>query len=66
MTLTGVVLLALALTSAAWCIVRLVYGTALANVVAVAAVVMFVGIWIVLPLAVGRPNGTPSRSDRSA
>jgi hypothetical protein len=62
MTLSGVALLALALTSAAWCIVRLVYGTALANVVAATAVVMFVGIWVILPLVVGRPNG---RTDES-
>ena len=65
MTLAGVALLALALTSAAWCIVRLVYGTALAHVVAIIAVVMFVALWIVLPRAVGRPNGSLSQSDRS-
>jgi hypothetical protein len=62
MTLAGVALLAVALTSAAWCIVRLVYGTTLAHVVATVAVVMFLGLWVVLPLAVGRPNGAPSRS----
>src|SRR5688500_13222665 len=62
MTLAGVALLAVALTSAAWCLVRLVYGTALAHVVATVAVVMFIVLWVVLPLAVGRPNGAPSRS----
>jgi len=65
MTLSGVALLALALTSAAWCIVRLVYSTALAHVVAVAAVVMFVGVWVILPLAVGRPDGGQSGNDGS-
>jgi Na+/melibiose symporter-like transporter len=65
MTLSGVALLAVALTSAAWCIVRLVYGTALANVVAVAAVMMFVGIWVVLPLAVGRPSDKRRDADGS-
>lgn len=67
MALAGVGLLAVALTSAAWCIVRLVYGTPLAHAVAAAAVVTFVGMWVVLPLAVGRPNNSsPDRSDRPA
>ena len=54
--LTGVLLLALALTSASWCIVRLVFSTALATVVAAIAVASFVALWVVLPLAAGRPN----------
>jgi hypothetical protein len=66
MTLIGVGLLAVALSASAWCIVRLVYGTALANVVAAAAVASFVGIWVVLPLAVARDNGSRSRSDDSS
>jgi hypothetical protein len=63
MTLTGVGLLAVALTASAWCIVRLVYGTGLANVVAAVAVASFVGVWLALPRAVGHPNGSRSRSD---
>ena len=64
MTLVGVGLLSVALTASAWCIVRLVYGTALANVVAAVAVASFIGIWVVLPLAVGAPDGNPSNSGR--
>jgi len=43
-----------------------VYGNALATVVAVAAVVMFVGIWVVLPLAVGRPSDKRPHTDGSS
>lgn len=56
MTMAGVVLIAVSLTSASWCIVRMVFGTAAASIVAAAALVTFVGLWLVLPLAVGRPN----------
>lgn len=56
MTLAGVVLLAASLTSALWCIVRLVFGSTEAFVVAGAAVAAFAGLWLVLPLAVGKPN----------
>jgi hypothetical protein len=63
LTLIGVGLLAVSLSAAAWCIVRLVYGTAQANVVVAVAVASFVGIWILLPLAVGRPDGSRSHSD---
>ena len=55
-TVAGIVLLAVALTSASWCITRLVFGTAAATVVAVAAAISFVLVWVVLPLSVGRPR----------
>jgi len=56
MTMAGVVLIAVSLTSASWCIVRLVFGTAAASIVAAAAVITFVGLWLVLPRTVGKPN----------
>ena len=56
MTMAGVGLLALSLTSAAWCIVRLVYSTGLASAVAAGALVTFTAFWLALPLAVGKPN----------
>jgi len=56
MTLAGVVLLAVSLTTALWCIVRMVFGTAEATVLAIAAAATFVGLWVVLPRAVGKPN----------
>jgi hypothetical protein len=56
MTLAGLVLLALSLTSAAWCIVRVVYDTTEATVVAVVAIALFVALWVALPLAYGRQS----------
>jgi len=56
MTLAGVVLLAVSLTTALWCIVRMVFGTAEATILAIAAAATFVGLWVVLPRAVGKPN----------
>ena len=45
----GIVLLATALLSASWCVVRLVFGSAAANVVAIGGVVLLAGLWAVLP-----------------
>lgn len=57
--LVGIVLLAISLTSSMWCIVRFVYSTTTATVVAAAVVALFVGLWVALPLAVGRPHRRP-------
>jgi MFS family permease len=46
----GVVMLAIALTSATWCVVRLVYGASTAAVVAAVAVALLLALWLVLPL----------------
>ncbi len=59
LAVVGMVLLAVALTTASWCITRLVFGTAAATVVAVCAVTAFVGVWVVLPLSVGRSSDAP-------
>ena len=50
----GIILLAVALTSALWCITRLVFGTTEANVIAGAAIAVFAIVWVALPVAVGR------------
>ena len=39
-----------------WCIMRLVFGTPAATVVAAVAVGAFVGVWVVLPISVGRTS----------
>jgi MFS family permease len=57
LAVVGMILLALALTAATWCITRMVFGTAAGTVVAVCAVTTFVGVWVILPLAVGRSSG---------
>lgn len=54
MTLIGVSLLALALTAALWSVVRLVFSTPLATVVAATAAVAFALCWIAVPLSVRR------------
>lgn len=53
LAVVGIVLLAVALTAATWCITRLVFGTTEATVVAVGAITMFGVVWIALPLSVG-------------
>lgn len=63
MTLAGIVLLATSLTSALWCITRLVFGSAAAAIVAAAVVTAFAALWLVLPLAVGRKSPTSRRLD---
>ena len=45
----GIVLLATALLSASWCVVRLVFGSAAADVVAIGGVVLLAALWAVLP-----------------
>ena len=45
----GIVLLATALLSASWCVVRLVFGAVAADVVAIGGVVLLVALWVVLP-----------------
>lgn len=52
--LVGVVLLAVSLTTSMWCIVRFGYSTTTATIVTAAFVAMFVGLWVALPLSVGR------------
>jgi hypothetical protein len=58
LAVVGMIALALALTAATWCITRLVFGTVAGTVVAVCAVIAFVGIWVILPLSVGRRAAT--------
>jgi hypothetical protein len=58
-TVGGILLLAVSLTSAMWCIVRFVFGTPEATVVAGGALLTFAAVWVALPVAVGR-----SRRDR--
>jgi hypothetical protein len=52
--MAGIVLLAVALVVATWGIVRLVFGTPEATVVAASAVAAFVIVWVLLPVSVGR------------
>ena len=59
LAVAGVVLLAIALTSATWCITRLVFGTTSATIIAAAAVVAFLAVWVALPLSVGRAPDEP-------
>lgn len=54
LTIAGVILLAVSLTSATWTITRLVFGTAEATLVAIAALAAFVALWLIIPLAVGQ------------
>jgi MFS family permease len=56
LTVAGVVLLAVSLTFASWTITRLVFGTFEATIVAIAALGAFVALWVILPVAVGRPK----------
>jgi Family of unknown function (DUF6328) len=56
LTLVGVVLLAVSLTSASWTITRMVFGTPTAHVVSGLAVLVFLGLWLALPLTVGRSH----------
>jgi Family of unknown function (DUF6328) len=57
----GVVLLAVSLTSATWCVTRLVVGAAAAVAVAAVAIAAFVVVWVAVPVTVGRG---PITSDR--
>lgn len=45
----GVVLLAVALLSASWCVVRLVFGSTAADLVAIGSVALLVVLWLLLP-----------------
>jgi hypothetical protein len=58
LAVVGMILLALALTTASWCITRLVFGTVEATVISIGAVIAFVAIWVILPLIVGRRAAT--------
>jgi MFS family permease len=60
LAMVGMVLLALALVAATWCIVRLVFGTTEATVAAATAVAVFGVVWVLLPLSVGRKSGQGS------
>jgi len=50
----GIFLLAVALTSATWCVTRLVFGTPEATIVTATAVAAFVIGWVLLPITAGR------------
>jgi len=54
MVMVGLVLVAISLTSALWCVSRFVFGNALAVAVTIPAVVAIIVLWVILPLAVGR------------
>jgi len=56
LAMVGMVLLALALVVATWGIVRLVFGTPEATIVAASAVGAFVLVWVLLPVTVGHPS----------
>ena len=57
LAVVGYVLLAVALTAALWCIIRLVFGATEATIVAAAGVATFALVWVVLPVSVGRSTG---------
>ena len=61
LAIVGIVLLAVALVAATWCIIRLVFGTPEATVVAASAVVVFVVVWVLLP-AQRRPHLAPQQT----
>ena len=46
---SGVVLLAVALLSASWCVVRLVFGSTAADLVAIGGVALLLVLWLLLP-----------------
>src|SRR5262245_15152855 len=56
LAIVGMVLLAGALVAATWGIVRLVFGTPEATIVAAAAVGAFVIVWVLLPVSAGHPT----------
>jgi hypothetical protein len=65
MTMTGLVLLAVALLSALWCVTRLVFSTTTAWLLTTPVLASIIGLWVVLPVATGRhpdpdtlPQGT--------
>jgi hypothetical protein len=58
LAMVGMALLALALVAAMWCIVRFLFGTTEATIVAAVAVAVFGAVWVLLPLSVGRSSRT--------
>lgn len=56
LTLAGIALLAIALLTALWCVVRYVYGSAVATVFTAGAAALVVALWLVLPIAAGRSD----------
>jgi hypothetical protein len=56
LAVAGFVLLAVALVAATWCVTRLVFSTAVAWVVSVLALVLFVAVWVILPVSAGGPG----------
>jgi hypothetical protein len=52
LTIVGVVLLAMAMAGALWCIVRLIHGTAAAWWLTAPFVLTIVLVWVVLPMVV--------------
>ena len=65
MALWGTVFLAAAIVLALYVITDVLFSTNLAILTAVAAVVVFAGLWYVLPM-VGRPSGDESSEDQAA
>ena len=57
MTVVGLGLLAVALSSALWSVSSFVFTHAVARALLAAAVVAILGLWVALPLAVRRMGG---------
>lgn len=61
----GLVLLAVALVSAVWCVSRFAFGTGPANWIPAVAATLFVGFWVALPVALLRDT-TPVRGSEGS
>lgn len=65
LTVTGLVLLAIALVSGLWCVLRLVFGDEWAWWLTVPVAVSIIALWLVLPRASGRhPDPHPRETGR--
>lgn len=62
MTLSGLVLLAVALLAGLWSVTEFVFGNAWARAVVAIGVVSLLALWIALPLVVGHTNSPALRS----
>jgi len=65
MTVIGLMLLAVALVAALWCVSRLVFGTTLAWCLTVPVAVVIAVLWLVIPRATGRDDDEPARLRRT-
>jgi len=63
MTLAGLALLAVALMSALWSVTDFVFASSWARGMFAVAIVSLLGLWVVLPIVVGRSSTTPATSD---